>query len=104
MKWKEIKSFPCIGFHYEVSDFGQVRKFTKWSGYTKTESVIRKTDREGYRKVTLFNEDKARKTYFVHDLVAEAFLPNPDGVTTVRHVNGFGYDNSVKNLKWQRLK
>ena len=51
----------------------------------------------GYHQVGLSG---SRKTAFVHRLVAEAFLPNPENKPCVDHINGNRADNRIENLRW----
>ena len=52
-----------------------------------------------YQMVALRN-DGAIKKFYVHRLVAEAFIPNPDGKEQVNHIDGNTMNNSVCNLEW----
>lgn len=56
-------------------------------------------DRCGYREV-LLSENGKTKNYFVHRLVAQAFIPNPDNLPCVNHRDGNKLNNSVDNLEW----
>jgi len=44
------------------------------------------------------------KTYLVHRLVAETFLPKPDGTDIVDHIDGNRSNNDVDNLRWVTYK
>ena len=55
--------------------------------------------RTGYNIVTLRNEGK-NYTKLVHRLVAECYLPNPNNLEQVDHINHDLDDNSVFNLQW----
>lgn len=53
----------------------------------------------GYRYVSKANGNKT-KHYYVHRLVAEAFIPNADHLPEVNHINGNKSDNRAENLEW----
>lgn len=53
----------------------------------------------GYKKVGLYC-GKKQATHAVHRLVAEAFVPNPDNLPEVNHINGNKLDNRAENLEW----
>ena len=56
-------------------------------------------DKNGYLKVTLYKEGKCYY-YRVHRLVAITFIPNPDNLPIVNHINSIRDDNRVENLEW----
>src|SRR5690242_7954071 len=54
----------------------------------------------GYRFVGLNNSHGERKYEMVHRLVAKAFIPNPDGLPAVNHIDLNKSNNAVANLEW----
>lgn len=57
------------------------------------------SNNKGYMQIQLWNSGK-RKPFSVHRLVAEAFIPNPDNLPQVNHINEDKSDNHVDNLEW----
>lgn len=50
---------------------------------------------KGYLRVSI-----SKKLVFVHRLVAEKYIPNPDNLPQVNHKDGNKLNNSVENLEW----
>lgn len=89
---RRIKDYP----RYYISDEGGV--YTLCDGGTMRHLSPRKT-RSGYMKIDL-HKDGIRKTFFVHRLVAEAFLRNPKGHPFVNHKDFNTANNDVRNLEY----
>ena len=79
--------------NYLISEKGTITKIT--NGLV----LKQQTTKNGYRQVTLVNEF-GRKVCYVHRLVAEAFLPNPNNYTDVNHKDYNKENNCVSNLEW----
>jgi hypothetical protein len=84
---------PIIGWPYEVSSHGQVRR-TGSLACLKMHAAY-----YGYRRVVLSWHGKLH-TFTVHRLVAEAFIgPRPDGLV-INHKDGNAGNNVVSNLEY----
>lgn len=95
MDGKVIK--PIDGYDkYFVSEQGHV--FSVGSD-KKLREVAPSDNKKGYLKVTLCNHGK-RKTCYVHRLVAQAFLKNPQALPMVNHKDFNKHNNSVDNLEY----
>ena len=94
--WKDKKDYEG---HYQVSNWGRVKsiKFGK-------ERILKLTkDKDGYFFVNLYKNNKS-KTFKVHRLVAEAFLPNSDNLPLINHKDEDKSNNIVSNLEWCDVK
>ncbi len=80
---------------YYVTDDGQVLSTTNPESDPKTWHRIATFNGKGYRRVRLQG-----KTFKVHRLVAEAFIPNPDNLPNVLHKDGNRDNNHYTNLEW----
>jgi hypothetical protein len=53
-----------------------------------------------YKCVDLYLDFGKPKRYFIHRLVAENFIPNPENKPYVNHIDGNRYNNEISNLEW----
>ena len=81
---------------YEISRKGIIRSLHK-ANYKNTISV--RPGRGGYFSARLSKEGKSNSKY-LHRLVAETFIPNPEGKEIVNHINGNKLDYRIQNLEW----
>lgn len=89
-----VKGYDCL---YEVDSIGNVYSCVKSKGRRKDK--LKPCERNGYLYVNLYKDRKATKHY-IHRIVAEAFISNPNGFKEVNHINCDKHDNSVNNLEW----
>lgn len=94
--WKAISGYEGI---YEVSDLGRVRSLK----YGKEKILKPGKNNWGYLKVSLCKDGHVKKLT-VHRLVAEAFIPNPQGLETVNHKDEDKTNNFASNLEWMSIK
>lgn len=87
--WVTTERCPRI----EVNERGEIRY--KDTGKLASTSIAA----TGYVQVGVWYQGKSR-TYNVHRLVAEAFIPNPDNLPEVNHKDENRANCSVDNLEW----
>ena len=97
--WKPIKDFEG---YYEVSSLGRVKSLN-YRGTGKEKVLKNIEEYKGYLIVNLTKNGK-QKSFYVHRLVAEAFIPNPDNLPCIDHINTIKNDNRVENLRWVTYK
>lgn len=108
--WRPVPGFEGA---YEISDMGRVKSCERticWEHKHATsgqmcrlfpERIMRlHPQANGYLAVWLRNRTAIHKHYGVHQLVALAFIPNPENKGTVNHINGIKTDNRVSQLEW----
>lgn len=98
-EWCEIKGNREI---YEVSNYGNVRTKDRVGArnrFCKGHMLHPHKNSSGYLRVYM-NIDGKGKEYFVHRLVANAFIPKIDGKRFVNHIDGNKENNRVDNLEW----
>lgn len=86
-----------------MKEIGNSKYFITESGdvYSKKGNKLTPVlNHKGYYTVKIFYEKGKYKTKFIHRLVAEAFIDNPNNLETVNHKNGIKTDNRVENLEW----
>lgn len=89
--WKNIEGYEG---KYQVSNLGRVKSMIG------QEKVLHpKKHRNGHLQIGL-HKDKKRKTMYIHRLVAQAFIPNPDNLPCVNHKDENPNNNNVDNLEW----
>lgn len=85
-----------VGYErYYVNENGEVFSVKK----TKTVKICQWLGTTGYYKVGLYKNNK-RYEHYVHRLVAEAFVPNPNNLPQVMHKNDVKTDCRAENLTW----
>ena len=101
--WKDIKDYENL---YQGSNWGRVKSLDRWVKDTNGSLRFYKgrilkpgTNTCGYLQVSLYKNGK-EKIFYVHRLVAEAFIPNPNNLPEVNHRDENKQNNSVENLEW----
>ena len=103
-EWRPVKDYEGL---YEVSNHGRVRRIKKWDGHSKFFQcceIRRATDNGyGYLIISLSKQHK-KQNHYVHRMVAEAFIENPNRYPQVNHLDYNTKNNFADNLEWCTAK
>lgn len=108
-QWKPVLGYEGL---YEISNDGRVKRLAR-----RIKTSIKHSDsrflpeiilngtviKRGYVQVKLTKQGNGR-VFLVHELVANAFIPNLDNKKTVNHKDGDKTNNNVANLEWMTVE
>lgn len=96
--WKDVEGYEGL---YQVSNLGKVRSIDREvktsTGFRKYKGMVLK---QRIVKEYLYVNFGTRSTHRVHRLIAKAFVPNPDNLPEVNHIDGNKLNNNIDNLEW----
>lgn len=99
--WRDIKGYEN---YYQVSNYGRIKSKERYSPccYGKKRLLKEKiiypgSDKNGYLKIML-SKEKYKKRFYIHELVAQAFLSNYDKGKVIHHIDYDNQNNYYKNL------
>jgi hypothetical protein len=101
--WEDVKGYEGL---YQVSNMGRVKSLARIVEHppqgtlTVKEKILTPSkNRVGYLQVRL-SKSSTECLKYIHRLVAEAFILNPDNKPQVNHISGRKNQNDIKNLEW----
>lgn len=101
--WKDIKGYEGL---YQVSNLGRIKSLARYvyyrngKVYHQDEKILKPClNNKGYCRVRLTKSTNS-KLFFVHRLVAMAFIPNPNNFPQINHKDENKQNNSSNNLEW----
>ena len=87
--FEDLKGFEE---EYQINRNGEI-----WSNYYGR--IMSSSNDNGYLKICL-TKDKVRKTYRIHRLLAIQYIPNPDNLNEIDHIDRNKLNNDLSNLRW----
>lgn len=103
-EWRPVTGWEGL---YEVSNQGRVRSLPRtrdtsergrrqhWPG-----QILNPSSRHAGHLVVTLRDSPRHLSEYVHRLVAQEFIPNPENHPLVRHLDDNPKDNRVENLAW----
>lgn len=101
--WKEIPGFEG---RYEVNEHGEVYSKNRTcitrrgSRYTIKGRILKPNKIKNGYLVVYLSKNNTNYPCYIHRLVAEAFIPNPNRLPAINHIDGNKENCSVDNLEW----
>ena len=94
--WKDVVWYEWL---YQVSNMGNVKSLKNGRWWIWKERILKFTLNFWYSHIRIFKNNKG-KTFRIHRLVAQVFIPNLENKLEVNHKNWIRDDNRVENLEW----
>ena len=94
--WKDVQGYEGL---YQVSNLGRVRKLNYRNKPGNIKALVPKTNNSGRLWFDLWKDGK-NKPMLAHRLVAMMFIPNPDNLPEINHIDENPKNNDVRNLEW----
>lgn len=91
-EWRKIEGT----LNHYVSNLGNIKNFG-------TKNILKQQkDKDNYCYVSFRIPDSGRKLCrkAVHRLVGQAFIPNPENLPQIHHIDNNPSNNNVSNLRW----
>ena len=102
--YEEFKDIVGYEDYYEISNFGTVRSKERYSNccygkqrLLKEKIIVPTPDKNGYLRIML-SKNKDKKRFYIHELVAQAFLKDYIKGKIVHHIDYNNQNNYFKNL------
>lgn len=101
--WKDVVGYEG---YYQVSNLGRVRSVSHISKFMETSRRVKHGQivkpyltQYGYNVIRL-HRNGIISCFFLHRVVAQAFIKNPENKPQIDHINTIRTDNRVENLRW----
>lgn len=103
-EWRDVVGWEGI---YQVSNKGDIIRLPSLIRHPrgfdmkiKGQTMKFNLDADGYFRVGLTCQGRKNESRGVHQLVARAFIPNPENKPQINHKDGNKQNNNVENLEW----
>lgn len=80
---------------YKINKNGDI-----WSCKSNRFISLVKRGKDGGRYSAQLSKDNIRKGYYIHRLLAEHFIPNPENLPLIDHIDRDKDNNKIENLRW----
>ena len=103
MEQEKIKDIEGYEGLYQITSYGRVISVDRYDRFNRRKGGEMKSCKCGSRRdylfVNLYKNGK-HKQYYIHQLVAKAFIPNPENKPCIDHIDNDKNNNHVENLRW----